>query len=125
MSTLNVANISDGTDSVPTGYVVKGSAKSWVNLYGKETPYIVASMNVSSLVDAGSGRYEIYLTSSMSSSNEYAITATKQDTTVNTDSTCFDVINSRSADAYQIISIEDGVSADSNNVNAVQMGELA
>ena len=125
MSTLNVANISDGTDSVPTGYVVKGSAKSWVNLYGKETPYIVASMNVSSLVDAGAGRYEIYLTSSMSSSNEYAITATKQDTTVNTDSTCFDTLDNRGAGVYVILSIEAAVPRDSNNVNAVQMGELA
>ena len=43
------------------------------------------------------GRYEIYLTSSMSSSNEYAITATKQDTTVNTDSTCFDMLDNRGA----------------------------
>ena len=29
MSTLNVSNISDGTDTVETGYVVNGSAKAW------------------------------------------------------------------------------------------------
>ena len=38
MSTLNVSNISDGTDTVETGYVVNGSAKAWVNTNSGGSP---------------------------------------------------------------------------------------
>jgi len=37
MSTLNVSNITDGTDTVGTSYVVNGSAKAWVNFNGTGT----------------------------------------------------------------------------------------
>ena len=67
MSTLNVANVTDGTTSVPTGYVVNGSAKAWVN--HSSTPSIVGSYNVSSLSDNGAGNFDINLTNAMSSTN--------------------------------------------------------
>ena len=125
MSTIDVANLTDGTDTVATGYVINGSAKSWVNFNGTGTIAIRNSMNVSSLTDESTGRYSVNLTSSMSSANLYAITATKQDISVNTDSTCFDAINSRTASLYSLVSVETGVKTDSQNVNAIQMGELA
>jgi len=37
MSTLNVSNITDGTTTVGTNYVVNGSAKAWVNFNGTGT----------------------------------------------------------------------------------------
>ena len=55
MSTLNVSNISDGTDTVETGYVVNGSAKAWVNFNGQGTVAIRDSLNVSSLTDVAGG----------------------------------------------------------------------
>ena len=142
MSTLNVANISDDQSTltgsntnlddrlhfnktVDTKFVTNGCAKSWVNFDGTGTVAIRESTNVASLVDEGSGRHRINLTSSMSSSNEYAITATKQDVSVNTDCTVFDASNSRSASAYVILSIEEGGKRDSNNTNVIQMGDLA
>jgi hypothetical protein len=53
MSTLNVSNITDGTTSVGTGYVVNGSAKAFErhNLFHT----IAQSMNVSSITDNGAG----------------------------------------------------------------------
>ena len=57
MSTLNVANITDGTDTVETGYVVNGSAKAWVNFNGTGTIAIRNSLNTSSVSDNGIGVY--------------------------------------------------------------------
>jgi hypothetical protein len=72
MSTLNVANISDGADTVETGYVVNGSAKAWVNFNGQGTVAIRDSMNVSSITDHASGKYTTNFSSSFSSTN-YAL----------------------------------------------------
>jgi|13_taG_2_1085334.scaffolds.fasta_scaffold31259_4 hypothetical protein len=69
MSTLNVANITDGTDTVETGYVVNGSAKAWVNFNGTGTIAIRDSLNVSSLTDNDVGYYTVSSTNSFNNSN--------------------------------------------------------
>ena len=87
MSTLVTSNISDGTTSVGTGYVVNGSAKAWVNFNGTGTIAIRDSLNAASLIDRNTGDYEINYTSAMSNTsygssteagganNDYAITS--------------------------------------------------
>ena len=65
MSTLNVANVTDGTTSVPTGYVVNGSEKCWCMFDGTGTISIKNSLNASSLFDQGTGDYDIILTSAL------------------------------------------------------------
>ena len=65
MSTLNVSNITDGTTTVGTSYVVNGSAKAWVN-FDQNTPQILDSMNTSSLTDTSTGRGDLNWTSAMS-----------------------------------------------------------
>lgn len=65
MSTINVSNITDGTDTVGTSYVLNGSAKAWVNFNGTGTIAIRESLNMSSLTDAGVGVYYNNLTSNM------------------------------------------------------------
>ena len=64
MSTLVTSNISDGTTSVGTGYVVNGSAKVLVS-YNSDIPTtaIRHSMNVSSLTDNGNGYETIGMSS--------------------------------------------------------------
>ena len=69
MSTLSVSNISDGTDTVETGYVVNGSAKAWVNFNGAGTIAIRESLNVSSLTDNATGSYFTNFTNAMSSAD--------------------------------------------------------
>ena len=49
MSTLSVSNITDGTDTVETGYVVNGSAKAWLNVNGNASAQ--DSLNISSTTD--------------------------------------------------------------------------
>jgi len=75
MSTLNVSNISDGTTSVGTGYVVNGSAKAWVNLNGQGSIAIRDSLNVASLTDIGTGQQRANYTSAMSSA-DYSVSLT-------------------------------------------------
>jgi hypothetical protein len=69
MSTIIASNISDGTTSVASTYVVNGSAKAWVNFNGTSTVAIRDSMNVSSLSDTSTGEYEVNLTNAMSDTN--------------------------------------------------------
>lgn len=64
MSNLVVSNISDGTTSVGTGYVVNGSAKAWVNFDGRGTIAARDSLNLSSLTDNGTGQYQVDYTNS-------------------------------------------------------------
>ena len=74
MSTLNVANISDGTDTVATGYVVNGSAKVWARYDGASV--IVESFNVSSTVDSSTtGGTTVNITNAFDSGG-YAAQAT-------------------------------------------------
>ena len=69
MSTLNVANISDGTDTVETGYVVNGSAKAWVNFNG--TAFGTRdSLNISSMTDDGTGLYTANFSSAFAAANQ-------------------------------------------------------
>ena len=72
MSTLNVANISDGTDTVETGYVVNGSAKAWVNFNGTGTIATRDSFNVASLTDISNGSHDVNLSSAFSAA-DYAV----------------------------------------------------
>jgi len=69
MSTLSVSNITDGTDTVETGYVLNGSAKAWVNFNGTGTIATRDSLNVSSLTDNGTGNYTVSFSNSMNNAN--------------------------------------------------------
>ena len=56
MSTLNVSNITDGTDTVETGYVLNGSAKAWVSFQQDPSTSLINSLNISSQTDDATGR---------------------------------------------------------------------
>ena len=59
MSTLNVSNITDGTDTVETGYVLNGSAKVLLNADGTGAIATRDTLNVSSIVDTATGSMTI------------------------------------------------------------------
>ena len=62
MSTLNVSNITDGTTTVGTSYVVNGSAKAW--MYGQQDA-LTDSFGISTILDDGTGLCTLNLTSTM------------------------------------------------------------
>ena len=68
MSNLVVSNISDGTTSVGTGYVVNGSVKAWVN-FNSSGPTIRGSFNIASITDNGVGDFTLNFINSMSDGN--------------------------------------------------------
>jgi hypothetical protein len=72
MSTLSVSNITDGTDTVETGYVVNGSAKAWINFNGSGTVATRDSYNISSLTDNATGDYATSFTNSFANTNYVA-----------------------------------------------------
>jgi hypothetical protein len=69
MSTIIASNISDGTTSVPSTYVVNGSAKAWVNFNGTGTIAARDSFNVASLTDNGVGRYDVNISNAFANAN--------------------------------------------------------
>ena len=71
MSTIIAANISDGTTSVASTYVVNGSAKAWVGL---SEGSIEDSTNLTSMTDNGTGDYTSNFTNAMSNAT-YAFSA--------------------------------------------------
>jgi len=71
MSTLNVSNITDGTDTVETSYVLNGSAKAWClnETLVDASGWTNESFNVSSFTDNGTGKLFIDMTTSFASTN--------------------------------------------------------
>tara|TARA_R110000868_G_scaffold391418_1_gene661558 strand:- start:6 stop:380 length:375 start_codon:yes stop_codon:yes gene_type:complete len=89
MSTIIASNISDGTTSVASTYVVNGSAKAWVNFNGTGTVAIRGSMNVGSITDVGTGDYNINFASAMQDTSYAAVATCEYRTTMQTDSPTF------------------------------------
>ncbi len=83
MSTINVSNITDGTTTVGTSYVVNGSAKAWSWHSHDGTDY--NSFNVSSVTDVSTGLTRLAWTNSFSSIS-YACTGAHDDGTGNDES---------------------------------------
>ncbi len=126
MSTLSVNNITDGTDTVETGYVVNGSAKAWVNFNGTGTAAIRDSLNMSSLTDNGTGDYTLTYSNSLTGvfSNIFACSQSGRSVTLR--AMAYD---SATASSFIMGTYRDAGSsqvANDNSLNdAIVMGDLA
>ena len=60
------------TFALSTQFVIRGSAKSWVNFNGTSTVSIRTSLNSSGLVDDRAGKYHVNFTNNMSG-NSYCV----------------------------------------------------
>ncbi len=63
--TIQTPNISDGTDTVATGYVVNGSAKAWACVNQTGTQTVLDSFNIASITDTSVGETVYSLTNIM------------------------------------------------------------
>ena len=79
MSTLNVSNITDGTTTVGTSYVVNGSAKAWARFDADGS--LDASLNISSASDEGTGSTQVNYTSNFNSGGDCVVTGMTQNNT--------------------------------------------
>lgn len=127
MSTLNVANISDGTDTVETGYVVNGSAKAWVNFNGTGTIAVRDSMNVSSLIDNAAGDYGVSYSNSLANANYSYVTTTSNGAALRASTLSVVSVSSATYRTSTALSgyIASGTYTDNPQNNCVIHGELA
>ena len=74
-SELRVNTLKDaaGNNSVGMSYVAEGTAKAWVNFNGTGTVATRDSLNVSGLVDGGTGIFTVSFSSSFANSNYAAV----------------------------------------------------
>ena len=63
-----------GTESVDTAYVINGTLKQWIHYDGTGTVSTRESLNVSGLVDNGTGSYTVNLSNSMNTKNYAQVT---------------------------------------------------
>jgi hypothetical protein len=127
MSTLQTANITDGTNSVETVYVARGSAKAWVNFNGTGTIAARDSLNLSSLTDNGTGDYTVNFSNAfgavdyvMSGAAGRAGIATSQGRMLTPYATAPTVSAFR-----LIVRADDGAAADDDLVYTIFHGDLA
>lgn len=120
MSTIVASNISDGTDTVGTEYVVNGPAKAWVNFNGTGTIAIRDSLNVSSLTDSGTGDYDVNVTSAMAA-GDYSVSSSLQ---IASAVACVRVPNIASSE-WRMLCSNSTVLIDADPVTSAVFGDLA
>jgi len=122
MSTLNVSNISDGTTTVGTSYVVNGSAKAWV-IHNSST-VIKDSHNVSSITDTATGRTAVNFNSSFSTTT-YAVSVCSMRGSTAAASQFEDNGVSKTASVCNSVYRSSSALADTNQGSVICMGALA
>ena len=125
MSTLNVAKITDGIDTVETGYVVNGSAKAWVNFNGSGTIAVRDSVNVSSLTDNDTGYYTVSSTNSFNNSNYSPSVTSNRETSTNYPITQHAIEVGTGYVLVLLVKYDNGSWSDSNIVSVQNFGDLA
>ena len=123
MSTLSVSNITDGTTTVGTSYVVNGAAKQWVNFNGQNTATIRASLNTASILDVGVGDYRPNFTSAMTASVDPACVAGKTNAASNAGNAT--TLYMLTASQMFLKTYENNVTQDPTVVSVATWGDLA
>ncbi len=120
MSTIIAANISDGTTSVASTYVVNGSAKVWAVVRQTGTLALLDSFNIGSIIDNDVGNTSYNFSISFSSSNYSAGYSTSNGNNFVGEET------GRTASSIRLQSNQhDGTAEDVNHQNLQIHGDLA
>ncbi len=117
MSTLNVSNISDGTTSVGTGYVVNGSAKAYGHVAADAS--LNYSLNISGGVDNSTGKYTLSFTTGFSNTR-YPTPSTAQNGSDRSVTVAGPTTSSFILECFD----QSGANADST-IHTVSFGDLA
>lgn len=123
MSTLNVSNITDGTTTVGTSYVVNGSAKAWISYKGT-TNAIRSSFNTSSMTDNATGDFAQNFTSSFDGNDKGCATGSKSNQISNSGNAMGLSIGS-SGGQLNVVVYEVGTKVDALNNFFITTGDLA
>lgn len=122
MSTVVVANFSDGTISVPADALTEGTAKTWVVANGAAS--VSNSYNISSGTDSGTGDYEYTPTNALASQLEPAAGGVRRASSASARTGNTTVISTLKL-GVNIFLTADGVTADDQDNHSLAMGDLA
>lgn len=89
MSTLVTTNISNGSETLGTTYLVNGVGKTWIVINGTGTVAVRDSFNVSSTTDNAVGKYQANLTNNMNNASYLSSGAA-----------CYNVVDANQYDLY-------------------------
>lgn len=89
MSTLVTTNISNGSETIGTTYLVNGVGKTWIVINGTGTVAVRDSFNVSSTTDNGVGKYQATLTNNMNNASYLSSSAS-----------CYNTVDANQYDLY-------------------------
>ena len=120
---VNTLKDASGNNSIATSFVANGSAKAWVNLNGTGTIAERDSLNVSGLVDNGTGIYTANLVNSFGAT-DFAVSGTS----ANGSSFTFCTAPSGTVSASNISAFTSGAEfalADASTVSLLGYGDLA
>ena len=124
MSTIQAANISDGTDTVGTEYVINGSAKFW-SFTDNSANTISSSYNMSSLTDNGVGNHVYNYTNSFSTTlSAVVLQSSGPLNTVHTHH-YVSAVGASSHNHQQFADENSTLRADSGASSGIRMGDLA
>lgn len=125
MSQITVENIKRSTETASRS--TRGVAAAWVNFNGTGTVAIRDSQNISSLIDVGTGTYDVYFSSNMASS-DYAVAQAASDTgygaKLDLDGPTWQTALKSRQRSFQVYGGTYGA-LDCNMMDAVYMGDLA
>ena len=126
MSTLEVSNLNDGTTTVATTNLTKGSAKAWVSYTTASSTSISGSFNISSLTDVDTGYSGISFTKNMSNVN-YSVAGASclSAYRMRVDILGGSSANPKAAQFYLYASDNNGTNRDSTANTGMVIGDLA
>jgi hypothetical protein len=118
MSTLRVDNFAPSGGGTP--FTIEGIAKSRIKFNGTGTVAIEGSMNISSLVDVGTGDYDIIFTNPFVNAN-YSVATAHQIPSGTSDQRVSDMFTT----GHNSLHSTSSGAADANPVSASSFGDLA
>ena len=122
MSTIQVANISDGTTSVPSNVVTEGGTKAFTK-YNQATPASQEDYNLSSITDVSAGRWDANFTNAFAAATYAVVAATMSNDGSNVDA-CGGLTTGRTSSVSPMESHNAASLTDREN-GAAWMGALA
>ena len=122
--TTSDAKKSSTEKSLDTSFLLNGSAKCWAKV-NQDTPAYRGSFNTSSLVDSATGNYEVHMSSTFSSIDEYVVAISAQAEASNNDNTQYQSLDNSTTAMCHVFTYENGSNRDIRNSDVIIQGTLA
>jgi len=113
-----------GEGNSTTTNLQQGLCKCWAKV-NQDTPAYRGSFNTSSLVDSATGNYEVHMSSTFSSIDEYVVAISAQAEASNNDNTQYQSLDNSTTAMCHVFTYENGSNRDIRNSDVIIQGTLA